>query len=68
MVEIECIACNTKLELPMTCDMDECKNELTNDEGSVILCDGTGNFHICIDCGKKLSNESCSCGNEDCKD
>ena len=68
MIEIECTACKGKLELPRNCDVSDCKNELNNDNGTVILCDGTGNFHVCIDCAKKLSEESCGCGEEDCKD
>lgn len=71
MVEIECVACGSKLELPRTCDMSGCNNELNNDDGSVILCDGTGNIHICMDCGKKMAEQQgCGCGSsgDSCND
>jgi hypothetical protein len=71
MSEIECIACGSKLELPCACGMDGCNNELNSDEGSVILCDGTGNLHICMDCARKITEEhSCGCGCEEdtCED
>jgi hypothetical protein len=66
MLEIECIACGNKIELPRACDMDGCNNELNNHDGSVILCDGTGNLHICMDCAEKMTEQqSCGCGCND---
>lgn len=66
MFEIKCNACGGKLELPRVCDVDGCEHELTNNAESMILCDGTGDFHICIDCARKITEEhSCGCGCEE---